>query len=1175
MSLLSRLSLNNRLVVALVALAVTVLGVLAMGSLKQELTPSVTPPAATVSVDSPGLAPEEMADLVTEPIEQAIRTVQGVTDITSTTSSGSAQITAQWAFGADDDETVRSIRAATDGLTSALPAGTTVEVAVWGTLNTPALIITATSTGDEDAFGQRLSQSVVPSLRGIPGVRDVQLAGVQAHRIVIAPRAADVTRLKIDLSSLGAIVKAHEDATPAGQAPSADGTVSITVGSASASVDDIAALVVPTADGAVLVSDFADVSVETVPATTIARMNGRTMQTLKIFPTNDANLVDLSHAVNGELDRVAPGLGAQFVAVLDKAPYIEQSVHDLSVEGGLGLLFAVLVILAFLRSWRSTVIAAISIPLSLLITLIGLWWSGYSLNILSLGALTIAVGRVVDDSIVVIENITRRRGTGPLTPEMVVASVRQVAGAISASTLTTVAVFLPIAFVSGVTGQLFRPFAVTMTIALLASLVVALTIVPVCAYWFLQRVAARPAEVTPDVTAVIPTTAADEDEVTTRPDRLHRAVMPALASTRRHPVVSIAVAAVLLIVTVGMAASLPTDFLGSSGRGSLQVTQTPPGGGDPVAAAEPVERALEGVAGVKAVLTTVPLAAGGEADALTYDLLLDDDADTTAVQTAVQGVLDGMTDAGRLAIASQDAVAGDGAESVLLRIQGDDAGALRAASDQLAKELAGADGVSAVTSEIDGEQPVMRVAIDEARAATLGFDRATVASAIRAALEGVTVGSLTLEGQKRDVVVRTAGAAATADTLGDIMLPVTSQQTAEARKAALDALEQKAKEESDRAKADAEKKVDDQIADAAEKRAAYAAQIPELQKQLGALSTAPIEPGQPLTPETEAALRAQQEREQQIAGLREALEGARAGVTGMDEQITSLQQARSDAEKQQEDAEAAAAAQKAAAEVTGTAIPLSAVATVTRELTAPSITRAGGERQVTLTVDADEGRLDAVSDAIHRATSDANLPAGVSFVQDGSLSERDDAFGQLGIAMLAAIMLVLLVMVATFRTFREPLVLLVSIPFAATGAIGALWLTGTPLGLPALIGLLMLIGIVVTNAIVLLDLIRHLRSAGVPLEEAVEQGTRLRLRPILMTAAATVFALIPMSLGLTGGGVFISQPLAVVVIGGLVSSTLLTLVLVPTLYTFVERGRDRRALRRAERRAARAEEHEA
>src|SRR5690606_12608693 len=259
-------------------------------------------------------------------------------------------------------------------------------------------------------------------------------------------------RLKIDPAQIAPALETRGAALPAGQAESEQGRLAVTVGSSLGSVEEIAALpfTATDADGNVSLvhlSDFADVSTETVPADSISRVNGKPALTLQVFPAQGANVIDISHAVSAELDRLAPELGGEFVTIFDQAPFIEQSIHDLSVEGGLGLLFAVLVILAFLGSWRSTVIAALSIPLSLLITLVGLWWSGNTLNILTLGALTIAIGRVVDDSIVVIENISRRRGSGPLTVAGVVASVRQVAGAITASTLTTVAVFLPVAFV--------------------------------------------------------------------------------------------------------------------------------------------------------------------------------------------------------------------------------------------------------------------------------------------------------------------------------------------------------------------------------------------------------------------------------------------------------------------------------------------------------------------------------------------------------------------------------------------------------------------------------------------------------------------------------------------------------------------------------------------------------
>ncbi|MFJ3473659.1 efflux RND transporter permease subunit [Microbacterium maritypicum] len=1208
MSFLTRSSLKNRLILSLATLAVVVLGLISMGSLKQELMPSLQAPMAFISAQSQGLAPEEMASSVTEPLEQAVRAVPGVTSVTSTTSSGNAQVLVEWTFGEDDEETLRTIRSAAESLKPSFPSDTEVSVASGGAGDLPAMALSAGTSGDQEAFGDALQQTVVPALKGVPGVRDVTLAGQETQRITIDLRPADVTRLKVEPSTLGPILEAHGAALPAGQADSAEGPLSITVGSRLATPEDIQALPVPTSEGAVTVAEFADVTVETVPAETISRVNGKPSLTLQVMPAQGANVVDISHGVNAELDRLAPILDAEFVTIFDQAPYIEQSIHDLSVEGGLGLLFAVLVILAFLRSWRSTVIAAVSIPLSLLITLVGLWWSGNTLNILTLGALTIAIGRVVDDSIVVIENISRRRGDGPLTIDGIVASVRQVAGAITASTLTTVAVFLPIAFVSGIAGQLFRPFAVTVSIALLASLVVSLTIVPVLASWFLNKApkhraadedTAQPAAegmttdaapaaaatavaaevAAPAAATVSPSPSAESDvpseldEIHTAPDRLQRTFMPALNATRRHPVITLVASALLLVATLGMTPFIQTDFLGSSGQATLQVVQTPPkeATADLVAAAEPVEKTLGKVPGIADITTSIPVPTPGTPASITYDLRLKDGSDVAEVESEVQKALDGLPDSGEIDLASQDASLAGAGDGIDLQIQGNDPAALRTASDLLEKQLADADGVRSVKSELAGEQPVLRVKVDEPLAARLGFDRATIAKAVQEALSGTTVGTLMYEGRERDIVVRTPGAARTADKIGEIMLPVTPQQTAEAQKAAADALQAKAEAKAAEAKTKAENELNSQINTATKQRAELAGQIGALNRQLAELSAAPIVPEDPLSPDEEAVLRAQAERAEQLAALQGAIEGAQSGVAAADEQIKALRQSRSDAATQQAEADAAEAEQKAAAEVTGTAIPLAAIATVEEELTAPTITRAEGERQVTLTVTPEKGGLAAAGRAIDKAIADTDLPAGVTFQQGGASAQQDEAFSQLGLAMLAAIVLVLLVMVATFRNFRGPLVLLISIPFAATGAILGLLLTGTPMGLPALIGLLMLIGIVVTNAIVLMDLVNRLRGAGASLDEAVEHGTRLRLRPILMTAAATVFALVPMSLGLTGGGVFISKPLAIVVIGGLVSSTLLTLVLVPVLYTLVERSRERRIAKRAARRARREE----
>lgn len=1199
---LIRASLKNRLIVGLTTLAVAVFGIIAMNSLKQELMPPITAPMATVSVTSPGLAPEQMSHSVAEPLERALMSIPNVKNVVTTISTGSVDMQVDWAFGQDDDAQLQAVRRAVDTVKVAMPRGTETVVFSGGSDGIPAMMVSIGSTGDEEGFADRVADTVVPAVQGVAGVQRAELQGRTEQRIVIELRPEDVVKHQVTPESITLLLQGYGASLPAGEALREDGKISVTVGQALTTLEEIRELPVTGAEGIVKLSDFADVTLQDAPISSISRVNGNEALTLLVMPAQGANVVELSHAVNAEFERLAPIVGAEFVSLFDQAPYIEQSIHDLTTEGGLGLLFAVLVILAFLGSWRSTIIAAVSIPLSLLITMIALLWTDNTLNIFTLGALTIAIGRVVDDSIVVIENINRRRGTGRLTVEEVVASVRQVAGAIIASTLTAVAVFLPIAFVTGITGQLFRPFAITASISLLASLLVALTVVPVLAFWFIRgsdkrkqrattasEVALAEQQANDPAAAATPETLpaahqasadaaaapSDLDEIHTPADRLQRALMPPLNATRRHPVITLIAASVILVLTFGMSSLIRSDFLGSSGAEQITVTQELPESqrDDAIAAAEKVERALAGVTGVRDVLTTIPVAAAGTPVRISYEMMLTTGSDTTVAIAEGRAAVAKIPNAGEVEFATYDSFAGAG--GITLQIRGKDPAALREASDLLEKQLKGAPGVDAVSSNLKGEQPVLRVELDELAAAKLGFDPNTVAQAIRTALEGEQIGQLMLEGAERVIVLRTAGSSSSAAELSQLLLPVTPQQTAEARKAASDKLAAEAEAEALQEQNRASAELATQLSQARTQRAELNAQLDALQSQLRTLQNAPLQVDPLLPPDQEALLRAQRERAAQIAELEGAISGVREGISAADAQIDALVKSQHDMASARERQEQAKAAQEAALKVAGTPIPLSAIATVTEELTPPSITRANGERQVTLTVTPKAEQFEIANYSVQQAIEKTELPAGVSFDIGGVSAEQDEAFGQLGAAMLAAIVLVLLVMVATFRSFRGPLILLISVPFAATGALLGLLLTDTPLGLPAMIGLLMLIGIVVTNAIVLMDLIGKLREAGATLEEAVEHGTRLRLRPILMTAAATIFALVPMALGFTGGGVFISKPLAVVVIGGLVSSTLLTLVLVPILYTLFERRvlrkREKRAAKRAAKAARRAE----
>ena len=499
MTQLTRLSLANRLIVGMVTIAIVIFGVLSTLSLRQELLPSTQVPTAILTATYPGTSPELVADEVATPLEQAISGVSGVTKVRSQSLNGLATLTVEWTYGLDNDEVLGDIRSAADGVAATLPDAVEFEVLAGSTDDIPVLVLGVASDAPLDELARQVDDSVVPQLSGIEGVRQVQVSGQDVTELVVTLRPAQLRKYDLNAAAVTQAVQAQAQVVPAGNSFDGDIELAIQVGRTTTAAEQVAGWWIPAPDGPVRLGTLAEVEVQSVEATTIARSDGRPALSVNILKETDADAVEISHLITERLDGIAAGLGqnATIQVVFDQAPSIEQSIEDLAVEGSLGLAFAVLIILVFLQSLRSTIITAISIPLSLMIALIGLQVGGYSLNIFTLAAMTVAVGRVVDDSIVVIENIKRRdTGPNPLTPDDIVASVREVAGAVTASTLTTVAVFLPVAVVSGITGELFRPFSTTVAIALTASLLVSLTIVPVLAYWFLgsaKRSAARAA----------------------------------------------------------------------------------------------------------------------------------------------------------------------------------------------------------------------------------------------------------------------------------------------------------------------------------------------------------------------------------------------------------------------------------------------------------------------------------------------------------------------------------------------------------------------------------------------------------------------------------------------------------------------------------------------------------
>jgi multidrug efflux pump subunit AcrB len=1207
MTSLTRLSLANRMIVGLATLAIIVFGVLATLNLKQELLPSIQVPTAIVTANYPGVSPQIVADDISTPLERALTGVSGVTKVQSTSSNGIATITVEWDYGLDPDKVVADIRNAVDGIKPTLPDQVETEVITGRTDDIPVLLLAVASDASLDEAGRQVENVAIPDLSGIDGVRSVTAAGEDTTQLVVTLRPKDLRKHDVTAQQVTQTVQGQATITPAGSSFDKNLELAVEVGSSANTVKQFRALQVPTPDDPVPLSAVANVKVESIESTSIARAGGRPALSLAVLKDTDADAVAISHQVRDRIPSLEQKLGnnTTITTIFDQAPLIEQSIHDLAVEGLLGLAFAVLVILLFLFSLRATLITAISIPLSLLIAMIGLQLSEYSLNIFTLAALTVAVGRVVDDSIVVVENIKRRDlGHRTLTPSDVLASVKEVAGAVTASTLTTVTVFAPVAIVSGVVGELFRPFAITVAVALGASLLVSLTIVPVLAYWFLrggahraQEPAAKRAGEQVEAADTTETHTAEETKVT----RLQHGYLPILHFGLRHPFITLGLALVVFAATLGSATLLKTDFIGSvTDQTTLAIHQKLPPGtrlSTTSSAAEQVEKLLQGDPQVKNYLVTIggSLVPGATPSTNTaeFTVLLAEGARAENLRPQLQQEMAELAQsAGDITVTTTNNESST--NDLTVTVSSENTTSLESGAKRVQQELEGVPGLSNVRSNLEEQRKVLKVNLDKKKAASLGFTQGDVGQAVSSALRGTRVGSVTLAGEQRDIFVR--GQAADEPSPSDIRnleLPVSQLQQQKAQEKASDKLADKQKALADEQQRQAEQATSDQKAELRKQRTKLEdnrsdtlnelsktrRQLEDSRRQLAKLKANPPRPNPsaPPVPVTTDVL-AQQQWAQQVAQQSAAVDQTEKGIdqirSSIDQLDESIQQVNKQLDTADEQAGQAAEQRKkqqklqdeqeALSDVRAKPVKVSDVAKVQEVLAPTTVTQIEGTPSVTVTATPEASDLGALTATIQsRLDAMTDLPPGVTATLGGAAQDQRDAFNQLGLAMLVAIALVFMIMVGTFRSLVQPLILMVSIPFAATGAIAGLLITDTPLGVPAMVGLLMLIGIVVTNAIVLIDLINQYRRRGEDLRSAIIDGARLRLRPIIMTACATIFALIPMALGFTGGGAFISGPLAIVVIGGLVSSTVLTLLLVPVLYSLVERRSERGRVRQA------------
>jgi hydrophobic/amphiphilic exporter-1 (mainly G- bacteria), HAE1 family len=1004
---LTDLSLRQRSVIVLLTILIALAGIFGVTRLKMELIPDIEVPILTTVTVVPGAAPETVDQQVSQPITGIVSGLSGVIS-TQTISSGNFSIVVtEYDYGDDMAARQEELRNAIRSVP--LPDNAQeLSVERINLQQFPIYQFSLTAGEDADAATLRgIAQAeFLPSLSSADGVSRVEIIGGSDNELQIRLDPAAMAEAGVTTETVMTVLQANNISAPVGAINDEGASVPVRVDGSLTSIESVQGLIIG-ADGLqpLTLGDIATIEVAPAGSSGIARTNGQPSIALDVYMSQGANTVETAEGVRNALADIeerldAAGMDVEIIEILDQAVFIEQSIDSLVREAVLGAVFAIVIILLFLLSVRSTLVTAISIPLSMLMAFLLLWWQGISLNVMSLGGLAVAVGRVVDDSIVVLESIYRHVQKGKSPQRAALDGTREVALAITTSTLTSVAVFLPIAFVGGLIGEIFQPFALTVTFAILASLVVSLTIVPVMSSFFITRKTIRP--------------------VKPGGDRMANAYEPALKLALRRPFWTLAIATGLMIGSLMLTPFIGVSFLPAMGQPTASVTVEYPQGTteeDTLAGAAEIEEIIASTVETETIQTQVggetltAAISGAAGNRATMTVVFPEDADGPAEIAKLREAMAGV-EGPEVTVASLESAA-SGTSSINVIVQGDDYAEVSRVTQELTEQVTGVENVENVDNDVVGDQPEIRIEVSPQRAAMNGTAAAAIAGQIGSALNGMPAGQVTIDG---------------------VPLPVTIMFEGEMTPESLSAL--------------------------------------------------------PVSPTSDATLEN--------------------------------------------------------------------VATIERVDGASQILRQDGVRTATITGAITSDDTGGPIADVQSIINDYEAPEGITISAGGIAQQQEDAFLDMGLAIIVAIAAVYVVMVAGFGSLLTPFVILFSLPLAIIGVLLALLITGKTLGLSALIGLLMLVGIVVTNAIVLLEYVIELRGKGVPLQQAIIEGGKVRLRPILMTALATMLALVPLALS-NESGALIAADLAVVVIGGLLTSTLLTLFVVPVIYELLGRWQERRA----------------
>ncbi|TDL78559.1 efflux RND transporter permease subunit [Peribacillus frigoritolerans] len=1051
--------LKNKYAVWLLTIIVTVAGLYSGLNMKLETIPNITTPIVTVTTVYPGATPEEVAEKVTEPIEQAVQNLNGVNVVSSTSFQNASSIQIEYEFEKDMDKAVEEVKSTVSDLS--LPDG--VNDSDISRLSINAFPILALSISDDEQSLSDLTalaeDEIVPAIKGLEGVSSVQVSGQQVEEVQFSFKEEKLEEYGLDEETVQNMIKGSDVQIPLGLYTFGEKEQSVIVDGNILTMEDIKNMEIPimpaggasvqgqsgmpgqTAPGSeqtpagsaetkapaagqtppaaqdielptVKLSELADI--KTVgEAESISRTNGEEAIGLQIVKSADANTVDVANAVKEELDGFEKEYeNLKILSTLDQAEPIEESVSTMLSKALFGAVFAIIIILLFLRDIKSTLISVVSIPLSLLIAVLLLKQMDITLNIMTLGAMTVAIGRVVDDSIVVIENIYRRmslQGEKLKGMSLVREATKEMFVPIMSSTIVTIAVFLPLALVNGVIGELFLPFALTIVFALLASLVVAVTIVPMLAHSLFKK-------------GLYGETAKKHEEH--KPGKMTGAYRNILNWSLNHKWITSGLAVLMLVGSLFLVPVIGVSFLPSEEQKLVYATYKPAPGEtkdqveEVVTEAEQLLMDRKDVSLVQFSLGSENPMSPGDSNSAVFFIEYEDDTENFDKEKE-KVIEDLQAEAAEGEWAAQDFTQSAGSNEVQFFVYGNQIEDIEPAVGEIEKIMNDNGSFKNVSSSLAESYDEYTLVANQEELSKLGLTAGQIGMELSPQRERPVLTQVEKDGEELNVYLQT------------------------------------------------EKETYENVNDLTEKTI-----------------TSPL----------------------------------------------------------------------------GKEVKIGDVVTVEEGKTSDTVTRRDGRIYVQVSGELTTDDVAKASAEVQKKVDDLDLPSGVDIDTGGVTEDIQESFTQLGLAMLAAIAIVYLVLVITFGGGLAPFAILFSLPFTVIGALAGLLIAGETISINAMIGALMLIGIVVTNAIVLIDRVIHKEREGLSTRDALLEAGTTRLRPILMTAIATIGALIPLAIGIEGGSGIISKGLGVTVIGGLTSSTLLTLLIVPIVYEMMSKFRRKKTI---------------